>query len=209
MVKEISHLIWDRDFWKQGVLYISFKNLKDFESLVEKFFRTIMHSLLDEDLKSTLESKMNEEISEQYHAWLYAIKDFDILIVLDNWDDYMRTNESNFRRLLKDITQKVQNSKIILASQKAINIETEINIVEYPLKGLENKDMHKLIIPPNKSQAIINKEFMEMWKEEKKEEDTDKIDIYQHEFFNILNGNPLCGLLVSSNANSNLISLIF
>ncbi|CAI2383139.1 unnamed protein product [Moneuplotes crassus] len=202
IVKELCHLVYDRDLFKQGVLYIPLKNVQDFESLVDKLFRTMMYSFVNEEDKKFLESKMNDEVSHMYHSCFSCIKNYEILIILDNCDDYMRHNENNFRRLVKDITQKVQNTKILLTSQKVINIETEINILAYPIIGLEDKDMHKLIIPPNKSKNQINKEFIDMCKETLKIDNPDLDDVYKHEFFKMLNGNPLCGLLVSSNAHS-------
>jgi hypothetical protein len=74
----------------------------------------------------------------------------------------MRNNEENFRRFIKDISQKVQNAQIIITSISAVDVETELNIVRYPLEGLSNNDMYTLIIPPNKTLPKFNKELLNM-----------------------------------------------
>ena len=115
----------------------------------------------------------------------------------------MKKNENEFRSMLKDISEKVQNSKIILTSQTIVNVENEINFKEIRLESLSNKNMYKLILPPNKSSNDIYKEFCELLKDTNGASTNVTLkDIYNHELFTFLGGNPLCGLLVSSNTSS-------
>lgn len=107
--------------------------------------------------------------------------------------------------MVKLLVQKVENAKLVLGSQNTINIATDINFCEFKLGPMSNSHMHHLMIPPNKTINTINKELSVLCETTICPQDKrDKPLIFKHEFFKMLNGNPLCGLLVSSNATSML-----
>jgi hypothetical protein len=202
-------MILDREFCKDGVLYISLKGWTDFETLVKAHFKKTMYALVDEEAQRYLEQNINGETQDLYHWCLYVIKDYDILIALDDWDDFMLHNENLFKNLIKDILQKVPDSKVLISSQKAVNIAEELGIAQYTLKKLSNNHIFKLMCPPNKTIAEFSKEITELW--EKTDcwvKENGKFNVLTHKLFDILNGNPLWCLLVSSNAMSKLFNII-
>lgn len=68
VVKEVAHLVYDRDIYSDGVLYISLKECTNFQSLVDKLFLTILHALVDSESKQTLEKFINSSTVEKYHG---------------------------------------------------------------------------------------------------------------------------------------------
>lgn len=84
IAKEVAHLIYDRDQCKDGVLYLSLKDVEYFEDLINLLFKSIKHSLIDSDKRIELNNFMSSGPEEKYHSCLFAIKDMEILIVLDN-----------------------------------------------------------------------------------------------------------------------------
>lgn len=75
-------------------------------------------------------------------------------------------NKNEFRMVINDISQKVQNCKMILTSKEKVNIFNKtvgvgdfIEKIEVPVPKLKNKFMFDLIKPTKKDVKILKEEF--------------------------------------------------
>ena len=208
IAQEIAHLIFDRDYFKDGVLYLSLEDIEDLEGFIKLLFKVMRYSLRIPKEREELQSKLNSELHDLYDFCLHCIKDLEILIVFDNIDRFSGTLD--FQPLIADLFRKIRNSWIVLTAEVKFDIvirkENKIDILdskEVIIKGLSSKWISDLIKPPHKNVCKFNKEVITLWKEtghvNKKNETLDPL---KHDLFTLLKGNPLWALLVSSNANS-------
>ncbi|CAI2370153.1 unnamed protein product [Moneuplotes crassus] len=215
IAKEVSHLIFDRNYCRDGVLYLSLKEIEVFEDFIDILFKTMKHSLRSIKKRNELQSFVNCDPEELYHSCMYNIKDFEILIVLDNCDAFMAKDE--FKNMITDLSKKIQNSKMILTSKIKENIidgqdgrPVIFDAKEIKINELSAISIFSLIQPAKKNILTFNKEFKELCISTGHVNEKNKcLDFLKHELITLLKGNPLCALLVSSNADDKTLSEIY
>lgn len=91
---------------------------------------------------------------------------------------------------------------MLLTSQSEIAGETDFSYAKYNLKGLNCAALMDLLSNQNKSKDKLNSELLALWSSSMGDKTIPRSvktsDLYGHEFFELLGGNPLCTLLVSS-----------
>lgn len=114
----------------------------------------------------------------------------------------MCSTENKFKEFVKDLTQKIENASVLLTSQHHIADEMSMSYARYQINSLNEESVLKLLGNANKSTSKIKSELLTLTKNTNDNEDESGISnmeiIKKHEIFNILGGNPLAVLLVSS-----------
>ena len=117
-------------------------------------------------------------------------------------------------KIIDDLSKKVQKSKIILSSKQketmALKRDGSLELLrsqEIAIEKLSDKSIYELIRPIKKNYREFEEEVKELWKKTTKIDDKNKPkNLSEHDLIKQLNGNPLCALLVSSNADGKLSS---
>lgn len=84
---------------------------------------------------------------------------------------------------------------MILTSQSEIAGETDFSYAKYNLGGLNCTAVMSLLSNQNKSKEKLNSELLAMWSSSLGDKtiprNVKSSDLYSHEFFKLLDGNPL------------------
>ena len=209
IVKKLAHMVYDRNIYPGGVLYLCLQDCHDFMSLVELLFLTVFNSLTNKVDKLKLGKNKNTEISQKYRACIDAIKELKLLLILDNCDTYMSDPENGFERFVQDLKEKMLESSIIITSREGVHYEGILDIKKIDIQQIDNPSVLSILC----SKIGGNPELIIKWlkdqcleegiisKDQRKEKDEIPKWLFQHELFNIINGNPLCAILVASLAS--------
>jgi len=81
----------------------------------------------------------------KYNECLSMIGEFKLLIIIDNWDNFISIQKSNFREFINNLTQKVQKASIFVTCLKSPFREASVQFLIFPLKGLKNSAALSLI----------------------------------------------------------------
>ena len=150
-----------------------------------------------------LEFYLSKSISEKYNKFITMISNLQLLIIFDDWDPIIKNELSEFRKLIEDIAQRVQNSTLLLTSEVAINNFERYNWEIIYLDKLTERNIYDLLIKKSKGRDKILNELLELQNEGCPTQESSKILDLNHNFFKILNGNPLSTILVSSLTQGN------
>lgn len=204
LAKEVAHLAYERDIFEDGILYMSVKDCQIFESLVEKVFFRTMEGLKDSSKQAELEKYLNVPISEKYNRCLGMIRNLKLLIILDNCDPIVASEQKHFKDFLEDVTQKLENARVMITSAAANDDFVSQGGYVYKVEKLSNKNVFDLLCKKVKSKSDLKQE---LYRIQKKGLNTDELQItsmeldLEHDFFRMLNGHPLSTLLVASLRN--------
>ncbi|CAI2383181.1 unnamed protein product [Moneuplotes crassus] len=208
IAKEICWLCYNRSIFEDGVMYISARSFKDFYSMVENIFFSIKEGLVREDDRAKLEAYITADYAEKYRRSISLISGLKILIILDNCDYVVETQEKLMKEFVKNIAIKVEEARIIFTSKSAASSYTGDGGASFRIKNLTNQQTYQLLCSKVKSVKECKEQILELQKDltgsqkASVKSDPKKID-FNNEFLNILNGHPHSVILVSS-LNSDL-----
>ncbi|CAI2375874.1 unnamed protein product [Moneuplotes crassus] len=214
IAKEIAHLFYDRNYCRDGVLYLALKEVDNIESYIDTLFKTMKHSLKDLKMINDLNSYTNASPETIYHACLSSISNFEVLVILDDCASLMA---SVGLKIIDDFSKKVQNSKIILTSKikekMSLSRDGRLELLyskEISIGKLPDYCIYCLIQPVKKDRLTFERECRELCKTTSHVDEKNKCkNFLEHKLIKLLKGNPLCALLVSSNADDTSISEIY
>jgi len=216
LVKKLTHMVYERNIYPDGVLYLCLQNCQDFYRLVELLFLTVFNSLTNNEEKFKLGSSRNTKTEQKYRACINSIKELKLLLILDDCDSYMSKPSNNFELFLQDLRGKLSESSIIITSREIINNEAMMNIEKVAITQLDSANILKILhYKIGGKHASILKEIQKLWEDAginiQKKNSLKKIvptEFFEHKLFDMINGNPLCAILVASLAKgkSNLIT---
>lgn len=74
LVKEVTHLMFERDVFEDGVLYLSLTNCDMFEKFIDRLFNTILQGLLEPSSDIGLEAFIDKPAEEKYKKSIHVIQ---------------------------------------------------------------------------------------------------------------------------------------
>jgi hypothetical protein len=194
IVNKISHLLFSRDVFTDGIVYLWIKDWYRIEEFFSK--RCLMFWIFI------------TRIQISFISWQTFIRPWNLiskilklanqftgkeaLIILDNWDRLISEDYNVFKNFIVNILNEEQNLKIIITSKMAISDSVIINEWVFKIRGLSREHTLNLLkkkSPPNTEFSVEIKELM-------KESNEDQIT--NHPLFYMLNGHPLSTIILSS-----------
>jgi len=103
IVKKLAHMVYERNIYPDGVLYLCLQTCEDLLELVELLFLTVFNSLTNNVEKLKLGKNKNAETEQKYRACIDAIKELKLLLILDDCDSYISNPEMAFGRFVQDL----------------------------------------------------------------------------------------------------------
>ncbi|CAI2383863.1 unnamed protein product [Moneuplotes crassus] len=208
-VKEISHLIFERDVFEDGVIYMPLRDCDFLENLIEQMFIYLAQSFTSPKAKKDLETFSSNEVSEKYNKCITMISNLKLLIIFDDCDPIIHNELGEFQKLIEDFAQRVQNSTLLFTSKVAIDGLERYNYEIIRLQPLPEMSIFDLLLKKVKSKENFKNELLELQNKTRKEsQKTNEINL-EHDIFRILNGNPLSAILVASLYQDASISEIY
>jgi hypothetical protein len=108
LVKQLAHILYDRDVFKDGILYISLKDCSLFEQMIDKFYITILESLTSKKTKKEVEKYYDYKHYEKRNSCLSMMLNLEILMIFDDCDLMINHSEANFfEKFIDNILSKV------------------------------------------------------------------------------------------------------
>jgi hypothetical protein len=108
LVKQLAHILYDRDVFKDGILYISLKDCSLFEQMIDKFYITILESLTSKKTKKEAEKYYDYKHYEKRNSCLSMMLNLEILMIFDDCDLMINHSEANFfEKFIDNILIKV------------------------------------------------------------------------------------------------------
>jgi len=193
IVKKLAHMVYERNIYPDGVLYLCLQTCEDLLELVELLFLTVFNSLTNNVEKLKLGKNKNAETEQKYRACIDAIKELKLLLILDDCDSYISNPEMAFGRFVQDLKWKLSESSIIITSREIIDNEGILGINKIEIQKVDNTSVLNIL-----SYRIGGSQDGIISKDQLKSREKYPKWLFKHELFNIINGNPLCSILVAS-----------
>ena len=201
-LKNLIYIFHPRAMFEDGILYLSIKDWQTLESLLQKFCKVVKESIKksigndnDEETSSSY-----SELYEIYTCLLQKIKHYKLLICFDNWDKIIEHEYQMFKEFVRDLLDKLTQSKMIITAQSFGGF-TDINQEVVTLQGLssiETLELMKAKWPSTKTHVNDLSELHQDVIKLNPDQLNNKNALFEHQFFKMLDGHPLSIVLLSS-----------
>ena len=130
---------------------------------MQKLFYAVRYALSDKVSQLRLTKHINSSIEERYHACLSEIKNFEMLIVLDNCDGYMEAEATQFQQFILDLTQKIQECSVLITARDYNGTDTDIKFSKLQVPKLNPQGVVSLLSNTKKDEEKVYGELADLY----------------------------------------------
>lgn len=192
IVKKIANLLFEREYMRDGILYMSLKDWNSLEAFLKKMYMSVKFFIENNTKLQKDKEQEFPDVDKIYWELLSMFKDLQWLIIFDNW------NEPNmFKDFFQDFLEKLPNIKIIITCVHSILRFDDVGGYIYKVKELSKKQTLELLKLKSESHIDHNRELKELMDIENSNHSSKK-SILDHPIFDFLGGHPLSIDILSS-----------